>query len=123
MYSEKLKLASSKLSASEKITKLESALDVIKTTLPDLERTSLDRVKQLTTIVDGLFLSTLTSVDYCRPLLKEHTSAMKKNLATTEALRDSLGLDSQQKKSMQQVVDGLEMRVDMAEKLEGLFQK
>ena len=48
---------------------------------------------------------------------------MKKDLATTEALRDSLGLDSQRKKSMQQVVDGLEMRVDRAEKLEGLFQE
>ena len=48
---------------------------------------------------------------------------MKKNLATTEALQDSLGLDAQQKKPMQQVVDGLEVRVERAEKLEGLFQE
>jgi hypothetical protein len=48
---------------------------------------------------------------------------MKKNFATTEALQDSLGLDVQQKMSMQQVLDGLEMRVERAEKLEGLFQE
>jgi hypothetical protein len=98
-------------------------MDVIKTTLPDIERTSPDQAKQLTTIIDGLFLSTLTSFDYCRPMFQEHTSAMKKDLATTETLQDSLGLDDQQKNSMQQVIDSLEARLERSGKLEGLFQE
>lgn len=88
-----------------------------------MERTSPEQVNQLTTIVGGLFLSTLTSINHCRPTFKDHTSAMKKDLATAEALQDSLHLDAQEKKSMKQVIDSLEQRVERAEALEGLFRE